>query len=55
LGDPQAQNDLAHCYHNGHGTKKDVFMAAKYYRLADKQGHGIMGNSWIWKSKYDSP
>ncbi|KAI8886605.1 HCP-like protein [Backusella circina FSU 941] len=55
LGDADAQNDLAHCYHNGHGTKKDIFMAAKYYRLADKQGHGIMGNSWIWKSKYDKP
>jgi hypothetical protein len=30
-------------------------MAAKYYRKADKQGQGIMGNSWIWKSKYDPP
>ncbi|KAI8379867.1 hypothetical protein EDC96DRAFT_115890 [Choanephora cucurbitarum] len=53
LQDPDAQNDLGHCYYHGHGVKKDICMAAKYYRLADKQGHGIMGNSWIWKSKYD--
>ncbi|ORX53146.1 hypothetical protein DM01DRAFT_1322887 [Hesseltinella vesiculosa] len=55
LGDPDAQNDLGHCYYNGHGIKKDMYMAAKYYRKADKQGHGIMGNSWIWKPKYDHP
>ncbi|KAI7868272.1 hypothetical protein BDF14DRAFT_1881063 [Spinellus fusiger] len=55
LGDPDAQNDLGHCYYNGHGAKKDLYMAAKYYRLADKQGQGIMGNSWIHKTKYDHP
>lgn len=53
LGDPDAQNDLGHCYYQGQGVKKDLSMAAKYYRKADKQGQGIMGNSWIWKSKYD--
>ncbi|KAI8084830.1 uncharacterized protein BX664DRAFT_360657 [Halteromyces radiatus] len=53
LGDADAQNDLGHCYYNGQGVKKDVALAAKYYRKADKQGHGIMGNSWIWKKKYD--
>ncbi|KAI9280496.1 hypothetical protein BY458DRAFT_584392 [Sporodiniella umbellata] len=53
LNDADAQNDLGHCYYNGHGVKKDLRMAAKYYRKADKQGQGIMGNSWIWKSKYD--
>ncbi|ORZ16326.1 hypothetical protein BCR42DRAFT_451289 [Absidia repens] len=53
LGDADAQNDLGHCYYHGHGVKKDVPLAAKYYRKADKQGHGIMGNSWIWKKKYD--
>lgn len=55
LNDADAQNDLGHCYYHGHGVKKDMLLAAKYYRLADKQGQGIMGNSWIWKSKYDSP
>ncbi|KAL9543320.1 hypothetical protein MBANPS3_008174 [Mucor bainieri] len=54
LNDADAQNDLGHCYYHGHGVKKDLFMAAKYYRKADKQGQGIMGNSWIWKSKYDA-
>jgi TPR repeat protein len=53
LGDADAQNDLGHCYYHGQGVKKDVGLAAKYYRKADKQGHGIMGNSWIWKKKYD--
>ncbi|KAI8391048.1 uncharacterized protein BYT42DRAFT_555412 [Radiomyces spectabilis] len=55
LGDADAQNDLGHCYYYGHGVKKDLYMAAKYYRKADKQGHGIMGNSWIYKTKYDKP
>ncbi|KAG2201546.1 hypothetical protein INT47_007423, partial [Mucor saturninus] len=54
LGDPDAQNDLGHCYCQGQGVKKDLVLAAKYYRKADKQGQGIMGNSWIWKTKYDS-
>ncbi|KAI8878609.1 HCP-like protein [Backusella circina FSU 941] len=55
LGDADAQNDLGYCYHHGQGTKKDLHLAAKYYRMADKQGQGIMGNSWIWKTKYDKP
>ncbi|CAO3681998.1 unnamed protein product [Umbelopsis vinacea] len=53
LGDPDAQNDLAHCYYHGQGVKRDVYQAAKYYRLAAAQGQGIMGNSWIFKNKYD--
>ncbi|KAI9280858.1 hypothetical protein BC943DRAFT_283035 [Umbelopsis sp. AD052] len=53
LGDPDAQNDLAHCYYHGQGVKRDVYQAAKYYRLAAAQGQGIMGNSWIFKKKYD--
>jgi TPR repeat protein len=52
-GDPDAQNDLAHCYYHGQGVKRDVYQAAKYYRLAAAQGQGIMGNSWIFKKKYD--
>ncbi|KAG2179884.1 hypothetical protein INT43_003670 [Umbelopsis isabellina] len=53
LGDPDAQNDLGFCYAHGQGVKKDNFKAAKYYRMADRQGNGIVGNSWIWKPKYD--
>lgn len=52
LGDPDAQNDLAFCYAHGHGVKKDPYKAAMYYRKAERQGHGIVGNSWIWKDKY---
>ncbi|KAI8373779.1 hypothetical protein BD560DRAFT_394364 [Blakeslea trispora] len=53
LGDPDAQNDLGFCYLHGLGVKKDTFLAAKYYRMAERQGQGMIGNSWIWKSKYD--
>ncbi|KAI9490597.1 hypothetical protein BDB00DRAFT_916104 [Zychaea mexicana] len=54
LGDADAQNEVGRCYYDGYGTKKDVYQAAKYYRLAAAQGRGLMGNSWIYKSKYDS-
>ncbi|CAH1761465.1 11364_t:CDS:2 [Entrophospora sp. SA101] len=53
LGDPDAQNEIGHCYYNGEGVKKDMKTAAKYYRLAHEQGHGTMGNSWIFKEKYN--
>ncbi|OAD02723.1 hypothetical protein MUCCIDRAFT_133430, partial [Mucor lusitanicus CBS 277.49] len=46
LGDPDAQNDLGFCYAHGLGVKKDLYCAAKYYRLAEKQGQGMIGNSW---------
>ncbi|KAJ1973190.1 hypothetical protein H4R35_004244 [Dimargaris xerosporica] len=52
LGDPDAQNDIAFCYMNGKGVPVDKAIAAKYFRMADKQGAGIVGNSWIFKSKY---
>ena len=52
LGDPDAQNDLGFCYAHGHGVKKDLYKAAMYYRMAARQGQGIVGNSWIWKDKY---
>ncbi|ORX96983.1 HCP-like protein, partial [Basidiobolus meristosporus CBS 931.73] len=54
LGDPDAQNDLAFCYLHGHGVKKDQYKAAKYYRMAYAQGLGVVGNSWIFKEKYDN-
>ncbi|KAJ1930304.1 hypothetical protein IWQ60_000416 [Tieghemiomyces parasiticus] len=52
LGDPDAQNDIAFCYLNGLGVPLDKFRAAHYFRLASRQGVGIVGNSWIFKSKY---
>ncbi|CAG8589971.1 1381_t:CDS:2 [Diversispora eburnea] len=37
-----AQNDIALCYYKGEGVKKDM-----------KAGHGTLGNSWIFKEKYN--
>ncbi|CAG8712885.1 6939_t:CDS:2 [Acaulospora morrowiae] len=53
LGDPDAQNDIGFCYYRGEGVKKDMKKAARYYRMAAAQGSGILGNSWIFKTKYD--
>ncbi|KAG0251349.1 hypothetical protein BG011_007707 [Mortierella polycephala] len=53
LGDPDSQNETALCYYQGIGIEKNAFEAAKYYRMAAAQGASQMGNSWIWKPKYD--
>ncbi|RKP06194.1 hypothetical protein THASP1DRAFT_18771 [Thamnocephalis sphaerospora] len=53
MGDPDAQNDLGFCYYHGEGVKRDLYKAAKYYRMAHKQGVSVVGNSWIFKKKYD--
>ncbi|OAA64308.1 Tetratricopeptide-like helical [Niveomyces insectorum RCEF 264] len=53
LGDTDAMNEVAWCYLEGFGCKKDKFAAAKYYRLAEKNGNKTLGNTWIWKEKYD--
>ncbi|KAJ5114461.1 hypothetical protein NUU61_000220, partial [Penicillium alfredii] len=53
LGDTDAMNEVAWCYLEGFGGKKDKFKAAKYYRLAETSGCPTMGNSWIWKEKYN--
>ncbi|KAB8266228.1 hypothetical protein BDV32DRAFT_115302 [Aspergillus pseudonomiae] len=53
LGDTDAMNEVAWCYLEGFGGKKDKFSAAKYYRLAEQKGSKLVGNSWIWKEKYD--
>ncbi|KAI4199268.1 MAG: hypothetical protein LQ350_004728 [Teloschistes chrysophthalmus] len=68
LGDTDAMNEVAKCYEDGFGGKKDrrrgqlkfdadadlvrQFTAAKYYRLAEKNGNKTLGNTWIWKDKY---
>ncbi|KAG0281467.1 hypothetical protein BGZ95_003122 [Linnemannia exigua] len=53
FGDPDSQNETAQCFLDGVGTEKNAFEAARYYRLASDQGASQMGNSWIWKPKYD--
>ncbi|KAF5026217.1 hypothetical protein F66182_1684 [Fusarium sp. NRRL 66182] len=55
LGDTDAMNEIAWCYVEGFGCKKDKFAAARYYRLAEKAGNKTLGNSWIWKEKYNPP
>ena len=46
-------SETAWCYLHGIGTKKSSKMAARYYRMAEKQGVKSVGLSWIWKEKYD--
>ncbi|KAG0279433.1 hypothetical protein BGZ95_001252, partial [Linnemannia exigua] len=53
LGDPDSQNETALCYYEGIGIEKDMYESAKYYRMASAQGASQLGNSWIWKPKYD--
>ncbi|OOQ89909.1 hypothetical protein PEBR_08212 [Penicillium brasilianum] len=53
LGDTDAMDQIAWCYLEGFGGKKDKFKAAKYYRLAEENGSPTVGNSWIWKEKYN--
>ncbi|KAK8140253.1 hypothetical protein PG984_000319 [Apiospora sp. TS-2023a] len=55
LGDTDAMNEVAWCYVEGFGCKKDKYSAAKYYRLAEKNGNKTLGNTWIWKDKYNPP
>jgi hypothetical protein len=43
--------ELGFCYANGKGTKKDLKLAAKYYRMAAEQGVEMMGSQWICKDK----
>ncbi|ROV97883.1 hypothetical protein VSDG_04840 [Cytospora chrysosperma] len=53
LGDTDAMNEVAWCYLEGFGCKKDKYSSAKYYRLAEKNGNKTLGNTWIWKDKYN--
>ncbi|KAF1959444.1 HCP-like protein [Byssothecium circinans] len=53
LGDTDAMNEVAWCYTEGFGTKKDKFKAAQFLRLAESKGSKTLGNTWIWKDKYN--
>jgi len=48
-------NEVAWCYLEGFGCKKDKFKAAQYLRLAAEGGSNSVGNAWIWKDKYGGP
>ncbi|KAG9125618.1 hypothetical protein FRC07_006858 [Ceratobasidium sp. 392] len=49
LGDCDAQQELAFCYLNGKGCKKDMKEAARWYRAAASQGASTVGLAWIYK------
>ncbi|KAI8940276.1 hypothetical protein NX059_003979 [Plenodomus lindquistii] len=53
LGDTDAMNEVAWCYTEGFGCKKDKFKAAQFLRLAETKGNKTLGNTWIWKDKYN--
>ena len=45
-GDADALAEAGFCYAEGLGCKKDMKKAAKYYRVAEKKGMSMAGNSW---------
>lgn len=53
LGDVDAMAESAWCLIEGFGGPKDKHRAAQYLRRAEGKGSKIVGNSWIWKPKYD--
>ncbi|KAF3912477.1 hypothetical protein ABW20_dc0104731 [Dactylellina cionopaga] len=52
-GDVDALSEAGYAYANGQGCKKDLRKSARYYRMAAENGVSMVGNSWIWKEKYD--
>lgn len=52
-GDADALTEAGFCYAQGIGCKKNLKKAARSYRLAAEKGVNMVGNSWIYKSKYD--
>jgi TPR repeat protein len=52
-GDLDALTEAGFCYAQGIGCKKDLKKAAKLYRTAGAKGASMVGNSWIYKEKYD--
>ncbi|KAK9454098.1 hypothetical protein V1511DRAFT_502755 [Dipodascopsis uninucleata] len=53
LGDPDAMSETGWCLLEGFGCEKNKFAAAQFYRMAEKAGKVEVGQSWIWKEKYD--
>lgn len=45
-GDTDALTEAGFCYAEGIGCKKDLKKAAKFYRMAEKKGVSMVGNSW---------
>ena len=45
-GDTDALSEAGYCYVEGVGCKKNHKKAAKYYRMAERKGVSMVGNSW---------
>ncbi|KAJ5510137.1 Tetratricopeptide-like helical [Penicillium expansum] len=52
-GDVDAMAEAGFCYAQGVGCKKDLKKAARFYRMAEAKGMSMVGNSWIYKDKYN--
>ncbi|KAK5958700.1 hypothetical protein OHC33_000543 [Knufia fluminis] len=52
-GDADALTEAGFCYAEGVGCKKNLRKAAKFYRQAAEKGVSMVGNSWIYKDKYN--
>lgn len=52
-GDADALTEAGFCYAQGIGCKKNLKKAAKFYRQAAEKGVSMVGNSWIYKDKYN--
>ncbi|KAJ5396126.1 uncharacterized protein N7487_010429 [Penicillium crustosum] len=52
-GDVDAMAEAGFCYAEGVGCKKDMKKAARFYRQAEAKGMSMVGNSWIYKDKYN--
>ncbi|KAM0564460.1 hypothetical protein ACHAPJ_000674 [Fusarium lateritium] len=52
-GDVDALAEAGFCYAQGIGCKKNLKKSAKFYRMAEAKGMSMVGNSWIYKAKYD--
>ncbi|KAH8602854.1 hypothetical protein B0O99DRAFT_499254 [Bisporella sp. PMI_857] len=52
-GDADALAETGFCYAQGIGCKKDLKKSAKFYRQAAEKGISMVGNSWIYKAKYN--
>ncbi|KAH7123787.1 hypothetical protein B0J11DRAFT_321558 [Dendryphion nanum] len=52
-GDADALVEAGYCYAEAVGCKKDMKKAARLYRAAEAKGVSMVGNSWIYKDKYN--
>ncbi|KJR82579.1 cell cycle inhibitor protein [Sporothrix schenckii 1099-18] len=52
-GDVDALAEAGFCYAQGIGCKKNLKTSSKFYRQAEAKGMSMVGNSWIYKSKYN--